>query len=76
MAYGIETRAPFLDWRLFLLGLFWPKQKTELVKQPLRDMMKGIVPENIRMWPKKRGFSSPKWAKGFDALPILKREFL
>jgi len=76
MASGVETRAPFLDWRLFLLGLFWPKECTDLVKMPLRQMMKHL-PQEIRMWPHKRGFSSPKWAKlPYDrALSVLEREF-
>jgi asparagine synthetase B (glutamine-hydrolysing) len=72
---GIETRAPFLDWRLFLLGLFWPKQKTKLVKQPLREMMSEL-PDYIRWWPKKRGFTAPKWTKHYHALPVLKERFI
>ncbi len=68
MAHGIESRVPFLDYRLveFVLGL--PddfKIKDGVTKAVLRQGLKGIVPEKILQRRDKMGFVTPEevWVK-------------
>ena len=63
MAHSIESRLPFLDYRLveFVLGL--PdsnKIKNGVTKSILRESMKGILPELIRGRMDKMGFVTPE----------------
>lgn len=63
MAHSIETRLPFLDYRLveFVLGL--PddyKLSRGVTKKILRDSMKGIIPDAIRWRMDKMGFVTPE----------------
>ncbi len=63
MAHSIESRLPFLDYRLveFILGL--PdeyKIKNGVTKKILRESMKGILPEKIRTRMDKMGFVTPE----------------
>jgi len=62
MAHGIETRLPFLDYRLvtlvFSLSSEW-KMKGPWNKYILRQSMKGSIPESIRTRPDKMGFPVP-----------------
>ncbi|PYX50748.1 MAG: asparagine synthase (glutamine-hydrolyzing) [Acidobacteria bacterium] len=69
MAHSIESRVPFLDYRLveFALGL----TAGELLsggwnKHLLRRAMAGRIPESVRMRPDKMGFPTPtsKWLRG------------
>ena len=66
MAHSIETRLPFLDFRLveFLFSLP-AKEKigSGLTKVILRKSMNGIIPEKVRMRKDKMGFVTPesKW---------------
>ncbi|MGQ0812307.1 MAG: asparagine synthase (glutamine-hydrolyzing) [Nitrospiraceae bacterium] len=68
MAFGIETRLPFLDHRLveFLLPL--PnecKLRDGWTKVILRESMRGILPESVRLRADKMGFVTPEasWFK-------------
>lgn len=63
MAHSVETRLPFLDYRLveFILGL--PdeyKLSQGVTKRVLREGMKGILPESIRLRMTKLGFVTPE----------------
>ncbi len=63
MAFGIETRLPFLDYRLveFLYGL-----KPELkirngwTKAVLREALAGVLPDEVRWRTDKMGFVTPE----------------
>jgi asparagine synthase (glutamine-hydrolysing) len=59
MGYGVESRLPFLDYRLVELALALParlKINNGYGKWALRKMTAGIVPDPIRLERKKRGF--------------------
>lgn len=62
MANGVEIRAPFLDWRIvsyiFSLNQDYKINKG-FTKLLLRDAMKNILPENIRIRKTKIGFANP-----------------
>jgi asparagine synthase (glutamine-hydrolysing) len=71
MANGVETRAPFLDWRLICYGFSLPaeaKIREGLTKFPVRNAMKGYMPESARTRPTKVGFPLPLYAWLKDAL--------
>lgn len=62
MAHGVEIRSPLLDWRLVCLGFSLPsslKISKLGTKHILRESMKGLMPENVRIRKKKLGFVSP-----------------
>jgi asparagine synthase (glutamine-hydrolysing) len=69
MAHGVESRMPFMDWRLvtFVIGLP-PETKFGggYTKRILRDAMRGIAPEKILSRINKIGFNSPmiEWFNG------------
>lgn len=72
MAHSVESRLPFLDYRLveFVLGL--PdemKLSSGITKKVLRDAMNGILPEKIRNRSDKMGFVTPEemWIKNNPA---------
>lgn len=63
MAHSIESRVPFLDYRLveFVLGL--PEEfkiSNGITKRVLREGMQGILPETIRNRMDKLGFVTPE----------------
>ncbi|TLY39884.1 MAG: asparagine synthase (glutamine-hydrolyzing) [Nitrospirae bacterium] len=63
MAFGIETRLPFLDHRLveFLSGLdVSHKIRRGWTKAILRDAMEGILPDDVRWRVDKMGFVTPE----------------
>jgi asparagine synthase (glutamine-hydrolysing) len=70
MAHGVEVRSPFMDWRLVTFTFSLPsssKLGDGFTKRILRDALKGILPEAIRVRTRKLGFpnmaeswSSPK----------------
>jgi asparagine synthase (glutamine-hydrolysing) len=68
MAHGVEIRAPFLDWRL-VTYIFSLPSKVKLgngfTKYILRESMRDILPESIRLRKSKIGFASPmiEWYK-------------
>ncbi|MBF0273882.1 MAG: asparagine synthase (glutamine-hydrolyzing) [Nitrospinae bacterium] len=62
MSHGVESRAPFLDYRLveFLFSLGIDKKINKgMTKAILRDSMKGIMPEKVRLRSSKLGFCTP-----------------
>jgi asparagine synthase (glutamine-hydrolysing) len=69
MAWSIESRVPFLDYRLveFVAGLADElKFSRGLTKVVLRDALNGVVPEPVRNRRDKMGFVTPEreWLKG------------
>ncbi|HEU4683067.1 MAG TPA: asparagine synthase (glutamine-hydrolyzing) [Nitrospira sp.] len=63
MAFGIETRLPFLDHRL--VEFVWPlpnhhKIRDGITKVLLREAMKGVLPEPVRQRVDKMGFVTPE----------------
>ena len=62
MAHSVESRAPFLDYRLveFLFSL-GPEYKIRdgFTKYVLRQSLKGILPEEVRTRRDKMGFATP-----------------
>ena len=68
MAHGVESRAPFMDWRLVCYAFSLPSQSklsAGYTKRILRESMRGVLPESIRVRKSKIGFSSPmiNWYK-------------
>ncbi|MEN6621163.1 MAG: asparagine synthase-related protein [Smithella sp.] len=68
MAHSVESRVPFLDYRLveFVLGL--PdefKLSNGVTKRVLREGMSGLLPDTIRDRMDKLGFVTPEevWVK-------------
>lgn len=62
MAYGIESRVPFLDHRLVEFCLSLPenlKVKGSKTKWILRESMKNIIPESLYNRTNKLGFATP-----------------
>lgn len=63
MAFGIEARLPFLDYRLveFLHGLdSGLKIREGWTKAVLRDALEGVLPEEVRLRTDKMGFVTPE----------------
>jgi len=62
MAFSIESRLPFLDHRLveylFTLGPEW-KVRRGMTKHVLREAMRGILPDRVRLRTGKLGFPTP-----------------
>lgn len=59
MGYGVETRLPFMDYRLIEFALALPtrmKIANGYGKWLLRGAAKGLVPDGVRLNRKKRGF--------------------
>ena len=59
MGYGLETRLPFLDYRVIEMALALParlKIAKGYGKWALRRISEGVVPDSIRLTRKKRGF--------------------
>ncbi len=70
MAHGVEVRSPFMDWRLVCFAFSLPPESkihNGYTKRILRDSLKDLLPESIRLRTRKLGFpnmmeswSSPK----------------
>ena len=63
MAFGIEARTPFLDYRLVEAAIALPAgQLIERgwTKAILREAMRGILPESVRLRRDKLGFPTPE----------------
>lgn len=72
MGYGVETRLPFMDYRLVEFALALPtrmKIANGYGKWLLRDATRGMVPDMVRLHRKKRGFDvTQRWvAQGIGA---------
>lgn len=62
MAFGIETRLPFLDYRLVEHLFSYPddqKIRKGMTKYVLREAMRGCLPEAVRLRASKMGFTTP-----------------
>jgi len=69
MAHGVEVRMPFMDWRLVTYVFSLPdasKVGGGYTKRVLREAMRGIIPEELRLRRDKIGFNSPlpNWLAG------------
>jgi asparagine synthase (glutamine-hydrolysing) len=63
MAHSVESRLPFLDYRLVELAMGLPaafKLEGATTKRVLREAMAGILPEKIRTRMDKLGFATPE----------------
>lgn len=63
MFFSLEARTPFLDYNLVERTLALPSTniiKNGITKHILREAMKGILPEKIRVRRDKIGFSTPQ----------------
>jgi asparagine synthase (glutamine-hydrolysing) len=79
MAFGIETRLPFLDYRLVEFLSRVPasgKIRGGWTKAVLRDAMEGILPEEVRWRVDKMGFVTPEDQWFRTTLRDLMREVL
>jgi asparagine synthase (glutamine-hydrolysing) len=70
MAHGVESRAPFMDWRLVCYAFSLPpssKLGSGFTKRILREAMRDVLPDSIRSRKGKLGFASPMpvWYKYF-----------
>lgn len=68
MAFSIESRTPFLDYRIVNYVYSLPREykiNYGITKRILRDSMKGILPDKIRKRMDKMGFVTPEeiWIK-------------
>lgn len=68
MAFSVESRVPFLDYRLVDFVFTLPsriKIRNGYTKRCLRDAMAGIIPEKVRWRTTKLGFATPEkaWQK-------------
>lgn len=66
MAFSLEARVPFLDYRVVNLALDIPenhKIHRGITKYILRDALKGVINETVRTRRNKLGFATPfdKW---------------
>jgi len=69
MAFSREVRLPFLDHRVveFLFSIpYDQKIRRSMTKVALRECLRGVVPEEIRLRHDKLGFATPevKWLRG------------
>lgn len=69
MAFSIEARLPFLDYRLVEYTFSLPSDqliRTGIPKYVYRNAMKGVIPERIRTRTSKLGFvtAESEWLKG------------
>jgi asparagine synthase (glutamine-hydrolysing) len=67
MGYGVESRLPFMDYRLLELAVALParlKIRNGYGKWALRRMTAGVVPDIVRLNRRKRGFDvTQAWVK-------------
>ena len=62
MQHGVEIRMPFMDYRLVNFVFSLPMQYKVgkgYTKTILRDVMKGVLPENVRQRTHKIGMGAP-----------------
>ncbi len=80
MHFSIEARTPFLDYRLVERTLSLPSDQLiqkGVTKHILREAMKGVLPEAIRLRQDKIGFSTPeaKWFRNQEFYNLIKDVF-
>ncbi len=74
MAFSIETRLPFLDYRLVEFALSVPSEykiRDGWTKNLIREGMKGIMPDDIIKRKNKLGFEIPQASLMKEVLPQL-----
>jgi asparagine synthase (glutamine-hydrolysing) len=79
MAFGIEARVPFLDYRLVELTMRLPdrlKVHRGMTKWVLRRAMSGRVPPEVLARRDKVGFATPQYAWLRHARPEIERRML
>ncbi len=62
MAHGVESRMPFMDWRVVTFAFGLPEEAKVgdgFTKRILREAMRGTMPESLRTRKLKTGFTSP-----------------
>jgi asparagine synthase (glutamine-hydrolysing) len=69
MAHGVEVRSPFMDWRLVVLSFALPGESRlghGYSKRILREAMRGLVPDEVRLCTVKTAFANPlaEWLGG------------
>lgn len=69
MAFGVEARVPFLDYRLVeyvFSAANWLRIEDGLSKRVLRQAVRGVIPEEVRNRRDKIGFNTPEaaWFRG------------
>ena len=69
MAHGVECRMPFMDYRLVEFIFSLPRSSKVgygYTKRILREAVKGLVPDEIRLDKQKIGFNAPivEWFRG------------
>jgi asparagine synthase (glutamine-hydrolysing) len=77
MAHGVESRMPFMDWRLVTLLFSLPSESKiahGYTKRIAREALRGRMPETIRASRAKIGFHSPlpEWLNG-PLIPWVRR---
>ena len=80
MMHGIESRVPFLDYRLVELGLSLPsylKISNGTTKHVIRQSMRNIIPNQIAKRQDKSGFAVPEssWFKNDEIKRKIKDVF-
>ncbi len=68
MAHGVEVRSPFMDWRLVTFTFSLPSESKiggGFTKRILRDALKDLLPEAIRLRTRKLGF--PNMAEAWSS---------
>jgi asparagine synthase (glutamine-hydrolysing) len=75
MAFAIEARTPFLDYRIVEWALALPSDaliRGGWTKAPLREAMMGLLPETVRLRRDKIGFGVPerRWLR--EAAPAVR----
>ncbi|MBI2378992.1 MAG: asparagine synthase (glutamine-hydrolyzing) [Deltaproteobacteria bacterium] len=68
MAFSIEARTPFLDYRLVEHAFRLPNElkiQGATTKAVLREAMRGILPERVRLRRDKKGYPTPfgRWSR-------------
>ncbi|MBI5369037.1 MAG: asparagine synthase (glutamine-hydrolyzing) [Planctomycetes bacterium] len=76
MAFGVETRLPFLDYRLVEWAFGLPndqKLRGPWAKFVVREGLRGVLPEAVRTRTRKLGFVTPeaRWLRS-DLAPLVR----
>ena len=62
MGHGVEARMPLLDWRVVCYGFSVPDESKAAhgyAKRLLREAMRGVLPEAVRLRRDKLGYNAP-----------------
>ena len=64
----LEVRMPFLDWNVVCYAFSVPDESkvSKATKRLLREAMRGVIPESLRVRRDKLGFTAPvaDWLRG------------